>query len=200
MVLIDKETNLQIEPEIVASTIVGTSSSPGYKSDKKITSLQEPYNSRNYNRWDDYETPRIIVETESKTFDLSDPEKSGKKELNSASNEKKVAEKESALLEMRGMKEEEKRTKEIITTDKEIAEYRKLVERKNDPAKENLLTDPEKRRIALLKKKYPFAGGKKSKKRRKMLRKKVSHKKRKTSNKTTFKRKNARKNKKTQRR
>jgi hypothetical protein len=195
---IDKETKQPTTPEITEPTIEGTSTETGYtlaKPPTEISSLEDPYKTSNYNDWDDYETPRVLIETKNKLHDFiesPDAEEKAKKAAEKAQEKaqiasEKAAEKERVAAEAQGMKAEERRTKEVVLANKEIAEKQTLLAKTLNPTTSTPLDESEKRRLKLLQRKYASSGGKTKKGRNKTIRQKVSHKNKKIKNKRTKK-------------
>ena len=205
---IDKQTKQPFIPEITDPTIEGTSTETGYtlaKPPTEISSLEEPYKTSNYNDWDDYETPRVLTEPKKKlqdSIELPDAEEKAKKAAEKATEKarissEKAVEKERMSAEAQGMKAEERRTKDVLLANKEIAEKQTLLEKTLNPTTPNPLDETEKRRLKLLQKKYPSSGGKTKKGRKKTIRRKVSHKNKKIKNKRTKKHRSVKKHKRT---
>jgi hypothetical protein len=205
---IDKETKQPFIPEITDPTIEGTLEERGYvltKPPTEISSLEEPYKTSNYNDWDDYEMPRVLTETKNKLHDFiesSDAEEKAKKVAEKAAEKarissEKAAEKERMSAEAQGMKAEERRTKDVLLANKEIAEKQTLLAKTLNPTTPNPLDETEKRRLKLLQRKYASSGGKTKKGRKKTIRQKVSHKNKKIKNKRTKKHRSVKKHKRT---
>jgi hypothetical protein len=209
--LIDRQTREEFSPEVVGPAIHGTSVDADYKMIKPsldILSMDEPYKTANYNDWEDYETPRVMSEIKKKA--IVDPvviakitEKAQKNAAISEEKERikaeKRAETESRAKEMQGMKEEDVFGKEIRKTDKEVTELRSLRGRRDDVSATNPLLEQEKRRLALLRKKYPNAGGARSRKNNRNIKHKSSKRNRKNKNRNTIKRRTNKKHNHTKR-
>jgi hypothetical protein len=207
---IDKETKEPTTAEITDPTIEGTSTETGYtlaKPPTEISSLEEPYKTSNYNDWDDYETARVLTEPKNKLQDFiesPDAEEKAKKAAEKAQEKvqiasEKAAEKERVAAEAQGMKAEERRTKEVVLANKEIAEKQTLLAKTLNPTTSTPLDESEKRRLKLLQRKYTSSGGKTKKGRKKTIRQKVSHKNKKIKNKRTKKLKSVKKHKRSRR-
>jgi hypothetical protein len=199
--LIDKMTKDELVPEIGGPVIQGTSVDSEYKMIKApldILSMDDPYKTANYNEWDDYENPRVLSELKKKI--IVDPveaakaeEKARKQAERDAEREKinseKAAERETRSRELQSMKGEDVSGKEIRKTDKEIAEKRRLMAKTLNPTTATPLEEAEKRRLTVLKKKYPFPGGASSKRNKRSIKRQISRKNsNKNSNKKTLKR------------
>lgn len=210
-ILVDKQTKEEFSPEVIGSVIQGSSSDTDYKLIKppvEIASMDEPYKTSNYSEWDDYETPRVLTETKKKS--IEDPETIAKLEAKAQkaaalSEEKerikaeKAAERELRSREMQGMKEEDVSGKEIRKTDKEVSELRTLRGRRDDLSGVTPLSDPEKQRLARLRKKYPNAGGARSRKNKRNIKHQSSKRNHKNKNRMTIKHKTHKKHNQTRR-
>jgi len=197
--LVDRQTKEEFSPEVVGPAIQGTSVDTDYKMIKPpldVLSMDEPYKTANYNDWEDYETPRVLTEIKKKA--IVDPvviarlaEKAQKTAAISEEKERikteKRAETESRAKEMQGMKEEDVFGKEIRKTAKEVSELRSLRGRRDDVSETNPLLEQEKRRLALLRKKYPNAGGARSRKNKRNIKHQSSKRNRKNKNRNTIK-------------
>jgi hypothetical protein len=130
----DSLTGQPFLPEIKTSAIEGSSQIEEYKLEKpnaSISSLEEPYKNKNYDLWDDYETPRVITGVKNKVADF----------IEGSPNVLNKSQKNLGLDKL-AKKEETKKVK----MEKEMQEYNDLLLRKN------ALTPEEKRRFYLLKK------------------------------------------------
>jgi len=201
--LIDKMTKDELVPEIGEPAIQGTSVDAEYKLIKApldILSMDDPYKTANYNEWDDYETPRVLSELKKKI--IVDPVEAAKAEEKARRqaerdaerekiNSEKATERETRSRELQSMKGEDVSGKEIRKTDKEIAEKRRLMAKTLNPTTATPLEEAEKRRLTVLKKKYPFSGGSSSKRNKRAVRSQMSRrnsKKNNNNNKKTLKR------------
>lgn len=205
--LIDRQTREEFVPEVGLPTIQGTAVDSDYKMIKPpvdILSMDEPHKTANYNDWDDYETPRILSDIKKKA--IVDPiviaklaERAQKTQAISEEKERikseKNSEKELRGKEMQGMRDEDLVGKEIRKTEKEVSELKSLRGRRDDVSSTTPLLEPEKRRLALLRKKYPNAGGSKSRRNNRNIKHKLSKRTNKNNkNRTTIKHKIHKKN------
>jgi len=176
---IDKMTKEPLETEINESTIEGTSDEERYtliKPPTIISSLGDPYKASNYNEWDDYEKPRVLVETKNKLYDFIDPQEAAKLEEKARKSAEKLQEKEKIASErartsseLYEMREEEKGTRGYMKAESEVDERNRLLSSTD-------LTPAQKARLTTLQKKHPKSEGGSRKKRKSSVRQKKSYK------------------------
>jgi len=197
--LIDRQTKEEFSPEVSGLVVQGSYADADYKMIKPpldILSMDEPYKTANYNDWEDYETPRVLSEIKKKA--IVDPvviaKISEKAQKNAALSEEKDrikaqkrAETEARAKEMQGMKEEDVIGKEIRKTNKEVSELRTLRGRRDDVSAATPLLETEKRRLALLRKKYPNAGGTRSRRNKRNIKHQSTKRTSKNKNRSTIK-------------